>query len=178
MKLYLVDIYEPLVVEWRRAFKKFSSVEVIQGNILTVAEDTIVSPANGYGAMDGGIDLAYRDFFGVQIEDVVRSTIAENYEEYQPVGQALLVKTGHKKIPRMISAPTMIVPQPIPASNCFLAKNAILNIASQNSKEISSVYCPGLGTGIGGVDPDEAANEMARAYEEFKDKQKLYKRSF
>ncbi len=166
MKLFLVDIYEPLIIEWERAFNKFSDVRVVHENILKIAEDTIVSPANGYGAMDGGIDLAYRDFFGVQIEETVRKEIASAYNTHQPVGKALLVHTGHKRIPRMISAPTMVVPQPIPASNCYHAKTAILNLAAQYS-EIETVYCPGLGTGIGGVDPAESANAMARAYEDF-----------
>ena len=108
MKIHLVDLNDELVECWREAFAPIESVEVSRGNILELASDTIVSPANSYGYMDGGIDRAYRDYFGIRIEQTVQAQISQRAEKYLPVGEAILVDTGDDRIPRMICAPTMI----------------------------------------------------------------------
>src|SRR5687767_4332480 len=101
MKLFLVDIQPLLVKAWRVEFNPFSDVEIICCDILEVAENTIVSPANGHGIMDGGIDLAYSDFFGPYMQDNVFEAISHCPEGYLPVGSAKLVDTGHSRIPNL-----------------------------------------------------------------------------
>jgi hypothetical protein len=59
MRLHLIDTEADLVRCWSEAFAAFPEVEVLRGDILHNARDTIVSPANGYGYMDGGIDRLY-----------------------------------------------------------------------------------------------------------------------
>ena len=66
MELWLVDINQELVEAWRNEFRGFDEVNLVCGNILRIAENTIVSPANSYGYMDGGIDLEYTYHFGLQ----------------------------------------------------------------------------------------------------------------
>ncbi|HIE01104.1 MAG TPA: hypothetical protein EYP59_12595 [Thiotrichaceae bacterium] len=65
MQLWLVDINPILVKAWKSTFYEFSNVNVIEADILSIAENTIVSPANSYGFMDGGIDQFYTDYFGL-----------------------------------------------------------------------------------------------------------------
>ena len=72
MSLHLVDLDSNLVAAWREAFASCPEVAIDQANILQVARDCLVSPANSFGYMDGGIDAAYRDFFGPEIEHRVR----------------------------------------------------------------------------------------------------------
>ncbi len=164
MQLHLIDTLEEVVAAWRIAFEGFESVHIRQGNILDYAEDTIVSPANSYGYMDGGIDRIYIDYFGVQIERTVQDTIRSRGESYLPVGSSVVVKTNDARIPLMIVAPTMFLPEPIRPEKCFYAMSAILNAYQRNSAHIKSVYCPGLGTGVGQVEPEDSAREMANAY--------------
>jgi hypothetical protein len=62
MKLYLVDRSPDLITAWQELFAGLNNVFICEGDILSIAEDTIVSPANSYGFMDGGIDRSYLDF--------------------------------------------------------------------------------------------------------------------
>ena len=89
MRLHLVDTNERLVEAWRLAFKECKEVSIQQEDILLIAENTLVSPANSYGYMDGGIDAHYRSFFGVQIETIVQEAIRRRPEGLLPVEQAL-----------------------------------------------------------------------------------------
>jgi O-acetyl-ADP-ribose deacetylase (regulator of RNase III) len=41
---------------------------------------------------------------------------------------------------------------------------AALRVALENPEACSSVYCPGMGTGVGRVPPRDAAKAMANAY--------------
>jgi len=164
MKLYLVDTSPEMITAWDRVFFDSPYIEIRHGNILDIAEDTIVSPANSYGYMDGGIDKVYRDHFGINIEKTVQDAINETGENYLPVGSALIVKTGDAKVPNMIVAPTMFLPEAVKPQNCFFAMSAILNIYTKHINIINNIYCPGLGTGVGQVDPLDSAKEMKAAY--------------
>ena len=130
--------------------------------------------------MDGGIDLVYMGHFGHQIQDRVRSMIFRRGDEKLPVGAAEVVATGDAHIPWMIVAPTMEVPQHIPALNTERAFMAMLR-TWRHHPEIDTVYCPGFGTGVGAVPPNEAAASMAAAFRFLKkgalsSPQKLYRR--
>ncbi len=164
MQLHLTDINPSLVRAWEQEFSDFPTVLVHEANILEIAENTIVSPANAYGFMDGGIDRLYTDHFGLRAQEEIQRHIESRDEGYLPVGAAVVVTTGHATVPYMISAPTMMSPEAVPASNCFYAMAAVLNAASRHSEVIESIYCPGLATGTGRVEESLAAAEMAKAY--------------
>jgi len=163
MKLHLVDLNAPLVAAWRREFQQFPEVEICCGDILEVATTAVVSPANSYGFMDGGIDRAYATFFGPAFERLVYDTITRRPEGFLPVGAADIVSTNHARVPYVILAPTMLMPEHVPASHSYRALRAALRVATRVS-EIKNLYCPGLGTGVGSVEPNDAAREMAAAY--------------
>jgi O-acetyl-ADP-ribose deacetylase (regulator of RNase III) len=167
MKLFLVDQQSELVAHWKKEFALFPEVSVVCGNILSLAHNAIVSPANSYGYMDGGIDELYVQYFGIQIQDRVQDAISRRQEGYLPVGASLVVKTGHPKIPYLVVSPTMIIPEPVPPSNCFFAMAATLSTVSRIAA-ITHLFCPGLATGTGQVPFDAAAEEMANAYSKWK----------
>jgi O-acetyl-ADP-ribose deacetylase (regulator of RNase III) len=164
MHLQLVDLDTDLVAAWAEAFRPFPEVTVRQADLLAVAENAVVSPANGFGFMDGGIDRAYTDFFGGQIEVRVREAIARRPEGHLPVGASLVVRTGHPRIPYLIVAPTMLMPEAVSEEHCYRAMRAVLRLVGQFPEVGRAVFCPGLGTGVGMVPPRSAAREMARAY--------------
>src|SRR5512134_1227637 len=125
MRLHLVDHDGDLIDAWADPFARFPEVTVQQGNLLAVAEHCVVSPANSYGFMDGGIDAAYRAFFGAQIEQTVRDAITRRPEGHLPVGASLVVRTGHEHVPFMIVAPTMTVPEQVESRHCYRAMRAV-----------------------------------------------------
>ncbi len=167
MKLVLVDQDHLLVNHWKKEFAPWSEVDVAAGNILSLAHNAIVSPANGYGIMDGGIDLLYLQYFGMGVQDRVLDAISRRQEGYLPVGASVVVKTDDPKIQYLVVAPTMLVPEQVSPANAFFAMSAALRAAS-NTAGIRHLYCPGLGTGTGQIPPESAATEMANAYRKWR----------
>jgi O-acetyl-ADP-ribose deacetylase (regulator of RNase III) len=103
--------YHPAMeYEWSNYFGEFDDVELSQGDILRDRADAIVSPANSFGYMDGGLDLLYSQHFGWELEKRLRKLLIEEHDGELPVGQAVIVETGREDIPYLISAPTMRVP--------------------------------------------------------------------
>ena len=160
---------------WKKAFSDCPEVEIKGDDILELAHTSIVSPANSYGFMDGGIDLAYSHYFGPHLQEKVFQAISLRPEGFLPVGASLMVRTENQEIPYLIVAPTMKLPGPVPAGNCYHAMVAILRIASKNEAQLKNVFCPGLATGIGEVPPEAAAGEMAAAYKEWQERTRQQK---
>jgi O-acetyl-ADP-ribose deacetylase (regulator of RNase III) len=168
MKIILSGLSPKLLDAWTEFFGKEENVEIIEKDITKVNCDAIVSPANSFGFMDGGLDYALSERFGWDLEKKLQKKIQELPEGELLVGQALLIETGDTKIPFLISAPTMRIPTNfnIPTSvNAYLAMKAIL-IKAKNKKEISSVAIPGLCTGVGRMNPRIASHQMFQAYDE------------
>uniref|UniRef100_A0A2C9L7N0 Macro domain-containing protein n=1 Tax=Biomphalaria glabrata TaxID=6526 RepID=A0A2C9L7N0_BIOGL len=85
---HLRDINAELVVEWQHAFSEYGdSVKISQGDIFNdaPAADAIVSPANSFGFMDGGIDWIYSKYFGWQMQNRLQNVIREDYHGELPV---------------------------------------------------------------------------------------------
>jgi len=164
MNLHLIDINQSLVEQWRIAFAPFPEVSIACGDILSVAHHCLVSPANSHGFMDGGIDDQYRHFFGAQIERTVQEAMLRRPEQMLPVGASLVVPTQHERIPWLIVAPTMEMPEAVPAEHVGRALRAVLRLVRRHHELNGDVFCPGLGTLTGRVPPDMAAQEMALAY--------------
>jgi O-acetyl-ADP-ribose deacetylase (regulator of RNase III) len=173
LKLILVDPRPALCGAWREQFADLPNVEIVNGYFEELgAYDCMVSAANSFGLMDGGVDAAITRFFGEALMYRVQQRIVEEYLGEQPVGTSLIVETGHRKHPFLAHTPTMRVPMPVSnTDNVYLAMWAMLlairrhNVLSD--QPISVVACPGLGTGVGQMPPEEAARQMALAYRHF-----------
>jgi O-acetyl-ADP-ribose deacetylase (regulator of RNase III) len=173
MKLLLVDPIPDLCTAWREAFKDLTNVEIVQEYFqLLPSFDCVVSPANSFGMMDGGIDLALADFFGPRLMANVQTIILRDYLGEQPVGTCFLVQTGNPHHPYVAHTPTMRVPMSIEGTdNVYNAMWAMLLAVRQhnltNPQKINTVACPGLGTLTGRIPYEEAAKQMAMAYKNF-----------
>ena len=160
MRLILVDTNAELVKEWISYFGDMENVTIIESDIIPIIEQYpeayIVSPANSFGDMQGGIDLVYYAHFGYQLEEKLQSKIiAEKYGE--------LIVGDFVVVDRFIFAPTMRVPMNISYTvNVYLAFRAALIASLENN--IDTIICPGLGTGIGRVSPNMCAKQMYAAY--------------
>ncbi len=170
MRLHFVDINPAVSLALAQAFQSHPEVEISCANILEVARHCVVSPANSFGFMDGGMDAAYTAFFGIGLQGAVQSAIARRPEGMLPVGAALAVQTGHPVIPFMIVAPTMEVPEDVPASHAGRALRAVLRLLDREPLLAEDVvYCPGLATHVGRVPPQEAAESMVAAYRHWRE---------
>lgn len=169
LTIHLRDISSAVTSAWQAAFADAPDVEVSCGDIFGATADAIVSPANSFGYMDGGIDLVYSRFFGWELESRLKAHLLEHHFGELPVGQAVVVPTGHAAIPFLVSAPTMRVPASISRTlNVYLAfRAALMAVMKHNegaSTPIGSLLVPGLGTGVGEVPAERAARQMKQAY--------------
>jgi O-acetyl-ADP-ribose deacetylase (regulator of RNase III) len=173
MKLILVDIKPALCTAWRAFFKELPNVEIVQGYFERVPEyDCMVSAANSFGLMDGGVDGAITRYFGEDLMFRVQKRIIDEYMGEQSVGTSFIIETNHPQHPFLAHTPTMRVPMEIAhTDNVYRAMWATLLAVRQHNKtaerKIESVLCPGLGTGTGKVPFREAARQMSLAYHNF-----------
>ncbi len=169
--MYILLCYrdEPLGEAWRSVFDGVPGVEVSAGDICLASCDAIVSPANSFGFMDGGLDHLLSERFGWDLEKQVQTAIQNRPMRELLIGEAIIVATEDARTPWLICAPTMRVPMRIRASvNAYLAMKAILIAARSHHSEIpiETVAIPGLGTGVGQLALWLAAAQMHQAYKE------------
>jgi O-acetyl-ADP-ribose deacetylase (regulator of RNase III) len=168
MKIILTDLAPKLLDAWTEFFGNEENVSVVESDITKIECDAIVSPANSFGFMDGGLDYALSERFGWDLEKRLQKIIKELPEGELLVGQALVLETYDKIVPFLISAPTMRIPTNFnidTSINAYLAMKAIL-IKAKADDRISSVTIPGLCTGVGRMQPTIAASQMFQAYKE------------
>ncbi|AXY72731.1 Appr-1-p processing protein [Paraflavitalea soli] len=168
MRIILADLSSKMVEAWRAFFDNVQDVLIIEGDITRTECNAIVSPANSFGFMDGGLDYALSERFGWDLEKKLQQEIKALPEGELLIGQALLMETGDRVVPFLISAPTMRIPTNFnidTSINAYLAMKAIL-IKAKGDARISSVAIPGLCTGVGRMQPIIAARQMYQAYKE------------
>ena len=168
LKIILAAIDERLIEGWRTFFSEEEHVTIVQADITKLPCHAVVSPANSFGFMDGGLDYDLSERFGWELQTKLQQQIRDLPEGELLVGQAIVLETGDETVPFLISAPTMRIPTNFnihTSVNAYLAMKAIL-IKAKAHHGIDSVAIPGLCTGIGGMQPMIAARQMFQAYKE------------
>ena len=126
----------------------------------------VVSPANAFGLMDGGYDLAITEWFGDQLQKRVQQYIIHHFYGEQPVGTSFLIDAG-KDSQSLIHTPTMRTPQRILDPRViYQCMRTTLMCAAEHS--IESIVIPMFGGLTGGVRPQLVAGMMWRAYQQLK----------
>jgi O-acetyl-ADP-ribose deacetylase (regulator of RNase III) len=179
MQIMLTAVNEPLAQAWEAMCGDVPGVTVHRGSILDVDCDAVVSPANSFGFMDGGIDSLYMEVFGPEIQTRVRRAIYKRHYGELVVGAAEIVETDHARIPYLIAAPTMRVPTILRDSvNPFLATRAALLLVRFGTLDegdyqgtpvadvVHTIAFPGMGTGVGRVPPAVCARQMRAAIQD------------
>jgi len=173
-------------------------IEVVHSAVEQVLDpawyiDALVSPANSFGYMDGGIDRVYCTLFG-GLEDAVQKQISKHGQRSPlgraslPIGKSVVVDIPHnaaansseiKQVgnsqcvnPRfLIVSPTMEYPGRIVGTdNVFMAFYSCVREARALSQQVYGgrrqlvVACPLMGAGVGEMDPTEAATQMLNAF--------------
>jgi len=168
--IYLIDSNSSLVGEWVSEFREYPPVIPLDEDYFCKPADCIVSPANSFGYMDGGLDRAILYELGDHIQTLVQNSIEEKFHGELPVGSSLIIETNSSKWPHLACAPTMRVPSDVSGTlNAYLAFKAILSeivfINKATPNTIKSLVCCGLATGIGGLNVSLCAKQMKYAYE-------------
>ena len=176
LQLVLCARTPPLIDAWHSVADTRRCIQVHHGSVLEVAADAMVSPANSFGWMRGGIDELYSHTF-VHVEQHVRSAILAYHGGELPVGQAVIVPTGERSPRWMISAPTMRNPGELLSPDTvhpYLAARAVFRLwhtgrldnGTAVRDRVRVIAMPGLGTGYGGVPADMCAKQIAAAWDE------------
>ena|ERR1041384_8375492 len=179
MNIILTALDDPLVEAWRSYCGDLDGVTIHKGSIIELEPDAVVSPANSFGFMDGGIDKLYSHHFGWKVQERLQKLIVANHHGELLVGTAAIVETDHPRIPYLIAAPTMRVPMILRYSvNPYLAARAALLLVKYGrfdghihkgeaiSDHVHTVAFPGLGTGVGRIEPEICARQVRTAIEE------------
>jgi O-acetyl-ADP-ribose deacetylase (regulator of RNase III) len=176
MKLIFCDLNAQMIKAWNKSFSEDPIITIHHGSIFEINSDAIVSPANSFGFMDGGLDLQISNFFGWHVQERLQEIIKKKHYGELLVGCAEIVETDHKKIPYIISAPTMRVPMILKESvNVYLATRAVLLLVKYGTfsngslirEKVKKLAIPGMGTGVGRFSYEICALQMKKAVDNF-----------
>ncbi len=173
LKLILVDPNVGVCQAWEKYFGDLPNIQIVNDYFENLPEfDCMVSAANSFGLMDGGVDAAITRFFRTQLVRCVQERILTDFRGEQPVGTSIIVETSHSQHPFLAHTPTMRVPMTIAhTDNVYLAMWAMLLTVQHhndtNEQNIGTVACPGLGTATGHVPFREAERQMSLAHRNF-----------
>jgi len=137
-------------------------IVVQKGDLTKIPCDAIVNPANSFGYMDGGVAGAIKRIGGVEIEKqaIAKAPI--------PVGTAVFTVAGCLPCNFVIHAPTMKQPaMRIGVENVRDAIRAALGLGVE--LKLKTIAIPGMGTGVGGVPTDIAAEAIVNIAKGFED---------
>jgi O-acetyl-ADP-ribose deacetylase (regulator of RNase III) len=128
-------------------------IHVALSDLTDMPVDAVVNPANSHGLMSGGVAAALKARGGQVVEDEARASAPV------AVGAAVVTTGGKLFAKHVIHAPTMEEPgQKIGVENVRRATRAALIAAAYHGFE--TIAMPSMGTGVGGVDVEEAARAM------------------
>ncbi len=136
------------------------NIVVKQGDLTKQKADALCNPANSLMYMGGGAAGALKRAGG---EDIEREALKH---APVPVGNAIATTAGKLQARWVVHSPTMERPvMPTTDEKVYLATKAVLDCADQVGAE--SIVLPGMGTGVGGVSYEGAAEAMVKALKEF-----------
>lgn len=150
--------------------------EFIVGDILKQPYGTLVSPANSFGDMNGGIDRAYKEYFP-GIEHTLKEYIEREHGGELAIGRAQIIPTHDNQFPNIVFTPTirtsndLATPQTVyNAMVAALSEVVIFNMKMEDAGKsefcIDKLLIPGFGTGFGRLNPETSANSMKKGYVE------------
>ena len=184
LQFIFFDYNKEIVDAYMKELKPYESIYNIKydvgdiKHVITRNKCTcIVSPANSFGTMNGGIDLWISKMFPDIQKNVYHYIKLHSWYKSQtgipciPVGESALCESGSDICPYIIIAPTMFKPSDIRyTDNVYKAFISILDNFYNRSFIIA---IPGLGTGVGCLSPIECAKQVALAFKHFKEKQNI-----
>lgn len=182
MKIYLLSINKSSTDAWEKYFRQFPTsddIEIVNDDFANFMDthpdiEAIVSPANAFGLMDGGYDLAITNYFGDGLMKDVQDTIINEWYGEQPVGTSITVpiknriirtQSGATKCALLIHTPTMRTPERITDSRIIYQCMRTTLIEALKQK-VESIVIPAFGGQCGKVSSNTVAKMMFLAYKQ------------
>ena len=175
IKTEIRDLDIQVIQAYKNAIKKGNlNIPCYQEDIFNSEKgSTLVSPANTYGIMDGGLDQEFLNFFGYELQTQVLNYLDNMHEGKLDIGKSQIIPTNHNKYKHIIITPTIEKPgfRSSP-KNIYDATKSIINETTKFNKgapvsfKIKNLVIPGLGTGFGDMIPQESANAFVQGYKE------------
>lgn len=169
MKIILLDHSLTMAAYWKQAFVG-TDVECVCDDFAAFMDrhgdevSCVVSPANSYGLMDGGFDLALTRYFGEDLPKAVQTHIRENYHSEQPVGTSFLISIPSSD-KYLIHTPTMRIPSRI-YDNMVVYHAMRSTLLEAIRHNVQSIVIPAFGGRCGCVPKDVIAQAMRIAYDQ------------
>jgi len=139
------------------------AIIIERGDLTQIDCDAIVNPANSFGYMGGGVAGAIKRIGGIEIE---KEAISKAPIE---VGKAVATTAGTLTCEYVIHAPTMRQPaMKIGVENVKLATQAALELGVELN--LKTIAIPGIGTGVGRVPVEDAAEVIVSLAKQFENK--------
>lgn len=168
MKIYLLSNNPRMTSMWKFFFMNNPEITVICDEFNKFMRqhevDCVVSPANSFGLMDGGYDLAITAWFGEYLQRKVQKYILDNLCGEQPVGTSIIVDADMNQM-KLIHTPTMRTPaaikDPLVVYSCM---RTCLMTAIEN--KVESIVIPAFGDGYGLLAEEVVAQMMFKAYQQ------------
>lgn len=163
-KVIFIDKNPEMIQALRDAFQGLDDYIALEFHCRSVTgslkADAIISCSNSGGFLCGGIDGAYAQKWPF-LQQRINEKILNTFPYELPVGTAEIVALSDD-VKYFVFTPTMHVPGTDlrGTTNVYQAMRAAF-IAIKKNKNIQTVICPGMGTGVGNLDYEVAANQMA-----------------
>lgn len=171
--LYLLAVKDEQAEAFHMAFADIADAEIVREDFCNFMEahpavDGIVSPANSFGMMTGGLDRALRDFFGMDLQDAVRETILTEHFGEQTVGTSIALDIPGFPGKKLFHTPTMRTPSVIlDYQTVYLCMRSALMEAIK--AEVEHLVVPAFGGSTGRVPADIIAQNMRTAYDQIRE---------
>lgn len=178
MRVLFFDDQRSKIDEYTRSFAGFAGSALVEFTACDVRDlmqqhpdvSAIVSPANCFGVMDGGIDIFYMQLFpGIQLRVQKRiesfGITTHLGRSILPVGSAINVETDGGVT--IVCVPTMFLPEDIRGTeNVYWATRGLLNLLHL-AQSTGVVAVPCMGTGCGKLTASESASQVRRAFDDY-----------
>ena len=167
-KIYLLDRNPEMVKAWKKEFYADKEIEVVLDEFShfmnTHDVECVVSPANSWGRMDGGYDLAITEYYGNSLQEKVQRHIRDHLHGEQPVGTSIMIDIPGTK-QKLIHTPTMQKPGPIKVPFLFYQcmRTTLMSAIEGKAK---SLVIPAFGAGCGEAPCEVVAKYMKDAYDQ------------
>lgn len=166
MNIILLDLDKSMCNEWTKVFKGKEDIYIVNDNLEHFLSnnqvDCIVSPANSFGIMDGGYDLAITNWFGRDLMHKVQDMIINEFYGEQPVSSSIIIETESN--PKyLIHTPTMRYPMIVKDYEVIYhcMRNTLMKAIENN---INTIVIPAFGRATGRVPNEIVAYMMYRGY--------------
>ncbi len=171
--VYLLAMQPELAEAFSRAFIGAGCVRIAREDFVSFMDGHpevagIVSPANSFGLMSGGLDKALRDYFGKVLQDAVRERIMNEWCGEQTVGTCMAVDIPGFPGKKLLHTPTMRTPSKI--KDDLIVYSCMRSALMESIKYgLDSIVVPAFGGGSGQIPADVIAHHMRLAWDQVKE---------